>query len=79
MPGWEEFETSCYYFNTEATDLKVWEDAKSTCEAVKARMVVLDTESEDTFFRTYMPESDTLWIGLYSECDATLSNPEIRL
>ena len=67
MPGWEEFEESCYYFNTENADLKVWQDAKSTCEAVNARMVVLDTEAEDVFFRNHMPESATLWIGLYSK------------
>ncbi|XP_045124558.1 macrophage mannose receptor 1-like [Portunus trituberculatus] len=67
LPGWEEFEGSCYYFNTESTDLKVWEDAQTTCRDVKARMVVLNTEEEDVFFRSRMPELDKIWIGLYSE------------
>lgn len=66
LPGWEEFEGSCYYFNTEATDAVGWDVAKDICESVKAKMVVLDTDAEDTFFRTHMPEEDTLWIGLYS-------------
>ncbi|XP_042230649.1 C-type mannose receptor 2-like, partial [Homarus americanus] len=44
----------------------VWDDAKSTCEAVGASLVVLDDETEDRFFRNHMPETDTLWIGLFS-------------
>lgn len=67
LPGWEVFERSCYYFNTGDRDTVVWEDAKNICESVNAEMVVLDTDAEDTFFRTHMPEGDTLWIGLYSE------------
>lgn len=67
LPGWEVFENSCYYFNTEVEDLVVWQDAKSTCEAVGAALVVLNTEQEDAFFYSHIPESDQLWIGLYSE------------
>nr|XP_045606294.1 macrophage mannose receptor 1-like isoform X2 [Procambarus clarkii] len=67
LPGWEVFENSCYYFNTEVEDLVVWQDAKSTCEAVGAALVVLDTEQEDAFFYSHIPESDQLWIGLYSK------------
>ncbi|KAG0695880.1 Macrophage mannose receptor 1 [Chionoecetes opilio] len=66
LPGWMEFEGSCYFFNEAAADLVVWMDARATCEAVKAHMVVLDTWQEDLFFRTNMKESEALWIGLYN-------------
>ncbi|XP_042869527.1 macrophage mannose receptor 1-like isoform X1 [Penaeus japonicus] len=66
VAGWEEFGNSCYYFNTEEDDMVVWDDAKTTCEAVGARLVVLDTLAEDEYFRAHMPETDQLWIGLYS-------------
>ncbi|KAG7176752.1 Secretory phospholipase A2 receptor-like 2, partial [Homarus americanus] len=66
VPGWESHGHSCYYFNTEPDDMVVWDDAKSTCEAVGASLVVLDDETEDRFFRNHMPETDTLWIGLFS-------------
>ncbi|XP_047502399.1 macrophage mannose receptor 1-like [Penaeus chinensis] len=66
VAGWEEFGNSCYYFNTEDDDLVVWEDARSTCESVGAKLVVLDTLAEDEYFRGHMPETDQLWIGLYS-------------
>lgn len=66
VAGWEEFGNSCYYFNTEEEDLLVWDDAKTTCEDVGAKLVVLDTLAEDEYFRAHMPETDQLWIGLYS-------------
>lgn len=67
LPGWEVFEESCYYFNTEEEDMAVWDDASSTCQAVGASLVVLDSKREDKFFRNHMPETDQLWIGLFSE------------
>lgn len=66
MPGWEVFEESCYYFNTEAVDSLVWYDAKQTCEDVGAALVIIDNVREDDFFRNHIPETDTLWIGLHS-------------
>ncbi|XP_042223021.1 macrophage mannose receptor 1-like [Homarus americanus] len=66
LPGWEQFQDSCYYFNTEATDKVVWEDAKSICEAVGASMVVLDTDEENKFIFNHIMDIDNLWIGLYS-------------
>ncbi|KAK4312213.1 hypothetical protein Pmani_016336 [Petrolisthes manimaculis] len=66
LPGWEVFEDSCYYFNTETTDALVWDDAKQTCQDVGASLVIIDNDREDTFFRNHIPETDSLWIGLYS-------------
>lgn len=67
MAGWEAFQGSCYYFDTGAKDLKVWEDARGTCEAAGASMVDLQTPEEDAFFRDHVPETDNIWLGLFSK------------
>lgn len=67
VAGWEEFQGSCYYFGTGTQDLLVWEDARQTCEAVGASLVILETSDEDDYFRSHVPEADNIWLGLFSK------------
>ncbi|XP_066982679.1 macrophage mannose receptor 1-like isoform X2 [Macrobrachium rosenbergii] len=65
--GWEPFGESCYYFNTEKSDVLVWENAKATCDEVGAHLVIIDGEEENSFISEHMQPDDNLWIGLKSK------------
>ncbi|KAG7156359.1 macrophage mannose receptor 1-like 9 [Homarus americanus] len=67
VAGWEEFAGACYYFITGNDDFLVWEDAKASCEDIGASLVVLETQDEDIFIRGHIPETESIWLGLYSK------------
>ncbi|XP_068203774.1 macrophage mannose receptor 1-like [Palaemon carinicauda] len=65
--GWELFGDSCYYFNTEKSDVLVWENARATCDEVGAHLVIIDGPEENTFISQHMQPDDNLWLGLKSK------------
>ncbi|KAK7079208.1 hypothetical protein SK128_003944 [Halocaridina rubra] len=72
--GWEQYKDSCYFFNTEPSDVMVGYDSWKMCQKVGANLVIIDDEDEDVFYRSRIPETDTLWIGLYSQYHASFSH-----
>ncbi|XP_029436897.1 asialoglycoprotein receptor 1-like isoform X2 [Rhinatrema bivittatum] len=59
-PKWLTFSGSCYYFSTQR---KSWEESKRYCLDEKAHLVVINTQTEQSFVeKQSMP--DYHWIGL---------------
>ncbi|XP_023806815.1 CD209 antigen-like protein D [Oryzias latipes] len=56
--GWIRFGSSCYFFSVES---KSWDEARESCRARGADLVVINTQGEKTFLVAF---SKPVWIGL---------------
>uniref|UniRef100_A0A3P9JLA7 C-type lectin domain-containing protein n=1 Tax=Oryzias latipes TaxID=8090 RepID=A0A3P9JLA7_ORYLA len=57
--GWIRFGSSCYFFSVES---KSWDEARKSCRARGADLVVINTKGEKTFLVAFRDEP--VWIGL---------------
>lgn len=65
--GWLHHGSSCYAFIDSEPD--GWIEAMFFCSSVKAKLVEIETESENTFLKTHLqaigtPHNSSYWIGL---------------
>jgi hypothetical protein len=52
---------SCYSFETKG---KTWQDAKSVCEGKNSHLVIIDSQTENEFIKSAVPnENWSWWIG----------------
>ncbi|KAG8128867.1 hypothetical protein E2320_015683 [Naja naja] len=60
--GWLKFQTNCYYFSA---DQQPWEMAMSSCQSLKAHLVVID-DKNDTDKQEFLDHliHSSYWIGL---------------
>ncbi|XP_026532807.1 C-type lectin domain family 2 member L-like isoform X1 [Notechis scutatus] len=60
--GWLKFQTNCYYFSA---DQQPWEMAMSSCQSLKAHLVVIDGKN-DTDKQEFLDrlKNSSYWIGL---------------
>ncbi|ETE67146.1 C-type lectin domain family 4 member E, partial [Ophiophagus hannah] len=60
--GWLKFQTNCYYFSA---DQQPWEMAMSSCQSLKAHLVVID-DKNDTDKQEFLDhlKNSSYWIGL---------------
>uniref|UniRef100_A0A3B3INI1 C-type lectin domain-containing protein n=1 Tax=Oryzias latipes TaxID=8090 RepID=A0A3B3INI1_ORYLA len=56
---WIRFGSSCYFLSGES---KSWDEARESCRARKADLVVINTEGEKTFL--FALRDKNVWIGL---------------
>eukprot|EP00903_Cladosiphon_okamuranus_P014742 g13660.t1 len=60
--GWFSFEASCYYKSSYLEAATTWQDADSRCGEMGARLVSIESESENDFIVETL-----LWIGFLGE------------
>ncbi|KAJ8358030.1 hypothetical protein AAFF_G00042690 [Aldrovandia affinis] len=66
--GWEQRNSTCYYFSTER---KSWNDSRSECLKQEADLVIIESEEEQDFIFKHTREG-VYWIGLSdSETEGT--------
>ncbi|KAJ8362373.1 hypothetical protein AAFF_G00378180 [Aldrovandia affinis] len=66
--GWEQRNSTCYYFSTER---KSWKDSRSECLKQGADLVIIESEEEQDFISKHT-RGGGYWIGLSdSETEGT--------
>ncbi|KAJ8373309.1 hypothetical protein AAFF_G00266650 [Aldrovandia affinis] len=67
--GWEQRNSTCYYFSTER---KSWNDSRSACLKQGADLVIIESKEEQDFIYKHTGGGDVYWIGLSdSETEGT--------
>ncbi|KAJ8362370.1 hypothetical protein AAFF_G00378150 [Aldrovandia affinis] len=67
--GWEQRNSTCYYFSTEE---KSWQDSRSDCLKQGADLVIIESEEEQDFISKHTRGNYAYWIGLSdSETEGT--------
>ncbi|XP_059689041.1 CD209 antigen-like protein A [Gavia stellata] len=64
--GWKIFEKSCYSFSTETMS---WADAKEICADQGAHLVVVNSDTEQTFLKDNINNSSTYWLGVTDQLE----------
>lgn len=59
--GWHFFQHSCYFLSAVA---RGWGSAQNSCAAFGAHLVVISTESEQTFVMSKIQANNSYWMGL---------------
>ncbi|XP_023806801.1 C-type lectin domain family 17, member A-like isoform X1 [Oryzias latipes] len=62
--GWIRFGSSCYFFSVES---KSWDEARKSCKARQADLVVINTNDEKTFLVAFRDKP--VWIGLTDKAE----------
>ncbi|XP_062617681.1 perlucin-like [Saccostrea cucullata] len=65
--GWIHRGTSCYLFVNDAVDAEDWMVAMSFCSSLHAKLVEIETVTEDEFLRLHLLDNKltgSYWIGL---------------
>ncbi|XP_062598674.1 perlucin-like [Saccostrea cucullata] len=65
--GWIHRGTSCYLFVNDAVDREDWMVAMSYCNSLHAKLVEIETVTEDEFLRLYLLDhkmTGNYWIGM---------------
>ena len=60
--NWIHMQNSCYKFSSKSLN---WNAAKSACEALGSKLVVINSQTEQQALDSKIPDSQRTWIGLY--------------